>query len=130
MTLVPVTYQAGAAGSTVTPINQVMMNWVVPPNTETPTAYAIDIPSARAWQSDVEDVAALVVAFAELTTPDLAGFGIHVVRTLASGLQPIHFGDGLARLGGRRVFEAPTRMAQGRAALSEDELNPRPHPLA
>ena len=36
--LVPTTYQAGAAGLPVAWISQVMTNWVVPPNSETPTA--------------------------------------------------------------------------------------------
>jgi ribosomal protein S12 methylthiotransferase accessory factor len=70
------------------------------------------------------------VAYAELTTADLAGYPIHVVRTLATGLQPIHFGDGLARLGSARLYEAAARMDPGHPPGNEDSLNPCPHPLA
>jgi hypothetical protein len=38
ITLVPATYQAGAAGFPVAWMSQVMMNCVVPPNSETPMA--------------------------------------------------------------------------------------------
>jgi ribosomal protein S12 methylthiotransferase accessory factor len=55
------------------------------------------------------------VAYVDLTTPDVAPYGVHVVRTIATGLQPIHFGTGEERLGGRRLVEA--------------HLNPCPHPL-
>ena len=70
------------------------------------------------------------VAYADLTTPDLAGFNFHIVRTIASGLQPIHFGYGEERLGGARLFEAPARMGYGDRARTEQELNPCPHPIA
>ncbi len=39
ITLVPATYQAGAAGLPVAPMSQVTMNWVVPPKIATPTAW-------------------------------------------------------------------------------------------
>jgi hypothetical protein len=35
---VSVTYHAGEAGSPVAPLRRVMMNWVVPLNSETPAA--------------------------------------------------------------------------------------------
>ena len=47
------------------------------------------------------------IAYVDLTMPDIAGHGFHVVRTLITGLQPIHFGYGEERLGGRRLFELP-----------------------
>lgn len=56
------------------------------------------------------------VAVVDLTQPDVEPFGVRVVRALATGLQPIHFGYGEERLGGPRV--------------REDELNPCPHPIA
>jgi len=70
------------------------------------------------------------VVYTELTTADLADYPIHVVRTLATGLQPIHFGDGLARLGSARLYEAAARMDPDRPPGREDSLNPCPHPLA
>lgn len=70
------------------------------------------------------------VAYADLTTPDVVGYPIRVVRTLATGLQPIHFGYGEERLGGRRLFEVPQRLGFASRVLSESDLNPCPHPLA
>jgi ribosomal protein S12 methylthiotransferase accessory factor len=46
------------------------------------------------------------VICADLTTPDLQGYPVRVVRVFATGLQPIHFGYGEERLGGRRLFGA------------------------
>ena len=39
--------------------------------------------------------------------PDVEPFGIRIVRAIATGLQPIHFGFGEERLGGRRLFAVP-----------------------
>lgn len=70
------------------------------------------------------------VAYVDLTTDDVSGLGVRVVRTLATGLQPIHFGHGEERLGGRRLFEVPRALAYGAAVRTEADLNPCPHPLA
>jgi ribosomal protein S12 methylthiotransferase accessory factor len=70
------------------------------------------------------------VAYVDLTTPDVAPFGVRVVRAIATGLQPIHFGVGEERLGGRRMFETPARLGHGARHRTEDDLNPCPHPLA
>jgi ribosomal protein S12 methylthiotransferase accessory factor len=70
------------------------------------------------------------VAWVDLTLPDVARFGIHVVRVLASGLQPIHFGHRQERLGGRRLFEVPAKLGLAGAPRSADEFNPCPHPMA
>ena len=48
------------------------------------------------------------VAYVDLTLPDVEPFGVRIVRAIATGLQPIHFGWGEERLGGRRLFaDAP-----------------------
>lgn len=70
------------------------------------------------------------VAYAELTTPDVASVGFRVVRAIASGLQPIHFGWGEARLGGRRLFEAPMLWGFRDKPTRVEDLNLCPHPLA
>jgi ribosomal protein S12 methylthiotransferase accessory factor len=70
------------------------------------------------------------VAYVELTSPDVEPFGFRVVRGIATGLQPMHFGFGEERLGGKRLFEAPVRMGYAASARSEADLNPCPHPLA
>jgi ribosomal protein S12 methylthiotransferase accessory factor len=93
-------------------------------------------PSSGEVERDLDTcVAALAerghrVAYADLTTDDVASSGIHVVRTLAAGLQPVHFGWGQERLGGRRLFELPARLGFGSAPRTEADLNPCPHPLA
>jgi ribosomal protein S12 methylthiotransferase accessory factor len=70
------------------------------------------------------------VAYVDLTTDDVAPFGIRVVRTFATGLQPIHFGHGEERLGGRRLFEVPRVLGYAATTRAEADLNPCPHPLA
>lgn len=69
-------------------------------------------------------------ACAEVTTPDVAQAGYRVVRAIATGLQPIHFGWGEARLGGRRLFEAPMRWGFAGRPSTPETLNYCPHPLA
>lgn len=70
------------------------------------------------------------VIYADLTTPDVAQFGLSVVRTIATNLQPIHFGCGVERLGGSRLYEASQRLGYTERIVTEDELNQCPHPLA
>ena len=70
------------------------------------------------------------VIYADLTTPDLVDFKIRVVRTIATGLQPIHFGHGQERLGGLRLYEVPRRLGYTSDNTTEASLNPCPHPLA
>lgn len=68
--------------------------------------------------------------YIDLTTPDIRDFGLRVVRAIATGLQPIHFGWGQERLGGRRLFELPQKLGLAGRILTERDLNPIPHPLA
>lgn len=70
------------------------------------------------------------VLFADLTTPDIGPYGLRVVRTMATGLQPMHFGYGEERLGGGRLYETPKALGYSSATRSESDLNPCPHPLA
>jgi ribosomal protein S12 methylthiotransferase accessory factor len=66
----------------------------------------------------------------DLTTADLAAYPIRVARVLAPGLQPIHFGHGEERLGGRRLFDLPWRLGYRSSPADERDLNPCPHPLS
>jgi ribosomal protein S12 methylthiotransferase accessory factor len=59
--------------------------------------------------------------YCDLTTPDLEAYPICVVRALITHLQPISFGYGLERLGGRRLYDR---------GVLEASLNRCPHPLA
>jgi len=70
------------------------------------------------------------VMYADLTTPDIVEYPLCVVRTLATGLQPMHFGYGEERLGGRRLYEVPRALGYAPQVRSESELNPCPHPIA
>jgi ribosomal protein S12 methylthiotransferase accessory factor len=70
------------------------------------------------------------VAYVDLTLPDIAGHGIYVVRTVVTGLQPIHFGHGEERLGGRRLFELPQKLGFADRTRVVTDLNMCPHPLA
>jgi ribosomal protein S12 methylthiotransferase accessory factor len=69
------------------------------------------------------------VLYADLTTPDLVAYPIRVVRTLATGLQPIHFGYGEERLGGKRVYQLPRALGYSTSDRDEASFNPCPHPL-
>jgi ribosomal protein S12 methylthiotransferase accessory factor len=76
------------------------------------------------------EAAGCTVAFVELTQPELEPFAVRIVRAIASGLQPIHFGFGEERLGGLRLYTVPRLLGQAAQDLTEDDLNPCPHPLA
>jgi ribosomal protein S12 methylthiotransferase accessory factor len=69
-------------------------------------------------------------AYVDVTTPDVAPLGLRVVRAMATELQPIHFGFGRDRLGGRRLYEVPRLLGYATARMSEADLNPCPHPFA
>ena len=69
-------------------------------------------------------------AYAELTTPDLVDYGVHVVRVIVPELQPVHFGHGQERLGGKRLFTLPQQLGFAESVRSVSDLNPCPHPLA
>lgn len=68
--------------------------------------------------------------FRDLTTPDLEPYPIRVIRAMVTQLQPIHFGHGLERLGGTRLYRLPAALGYGDAPREESSLNPCPHPLA
>jgi ribosomal protein S12 methylthiotransferase accessory factor len=68
--------------------------------------------------------------YVDVSTPDLDPRALRVVRTLATGLQPIHFGYGEERLGGRRLYEVPAALGYAPGPRTEDDMNPCPHPLA
>jgi ribosomal protein S12 methylthiotransferase accessory factor len=53
--------------------------------------------------------------------------GLHCVRVLVPGLQPISVGEAPPRLGGRRVFELPQRLKWRHELLTEATLHRAPH---
>jgi ribosomal protein S12 methylthiotransferase accessory factor len=76
------------------------------------------------------EAAGCTVAYVDLTLPDLESFDVRIVRAIATGLQPIHFGFGEERLGGRRLFAVPRLLGHETRERTEDDLFPCPHPLA
>lgn len=97
-----------------------------------------DIPGAATGsvEGDLErTIAGLVevgsrVAAIDLTLPDVAQAGYRVARTLATDLQPIHFGYQEERLGGRRLFELPVALGLRDTPATREDLNFCPHPMA
>lgn len=91
------------------------------------------------WQGDAKadlqtctqrlDDAGSTPTYVDLTQDDVAPYGITVVRSLATGLQPIYFGYGEERLGDR-LFTVPRIKGYTDQDTTEDDLNPCPHPLA
>jgi ribosomal protein S12 methylthiotransferase accessory factor len=69
------------------------------------------------------------VVYADITTPDLDGHQIRIVRTIATGLQPIHFGYGEERLGGERLYRLPQILGYATGPTAEAAINRCPHPL-
>ena len=67
------------------------------------------------------------VYLVDLTTPDVAGLGLAVVRAIVPGLNPLAMGYGSRSLGGRRLWEVPGKLGHpGRSQYQGD--NPLPHP--
>jgi ribosomal protein S12 methylthiotransferase accessory factor len=97
-----------------------------------------DLPSRASGQvqTDLDTCLELVaragsrVLYVELTAPDIAPSQLRVARVLATELQPIDFGFGRDRRGGRRLYEVPVSLGYGTTDRTEVELNPCPHPLA
>ncbi|WP_299726515.1 YcaO-like family protein [uncultured Tateyamaria sp.] len=102
------------------------------------TTALLDIPSASTGsvEGDLErTIEGLIaagsrVAAIDLTLPDVAQAGYRVARTLATGLQPIHFGYREERLGGRRLFDLPVTLGLREQPATPEELNLCPHPMA
>jgi ribosomal protein S12 methylthiotransferase accessory factor len=74
------------------------------------------------------DAAGLEPIACDLTTPDVAGLGLSVVRAIVPGLHPLFMGHRNRARGGRRLQEVPGRL--GVAGLAPgDPGNPHPHPF-
>lgn len=68
--------------------------------------------------------------YVNLTPPDMASLGLFTARAIVPGFQPIWFGRGERRLGGRRMFEFAFRQGLRPAVAEPRDLNPMPHPIA
>jgi len=63
------------------------------------------------------------------TVPMVRDLGLHVVKVLVPGLQPLHAGHRYAALGGERLYQVPRLMGLARRDRRREELNPWPHPF-
>jgi ribosomal protein S12 methylthiotransferase accessory factor len=64
---------------------------------------------------------------ARLTTSDVAGLGLEVVRSVVPGLNPLFMGHRIRSLGGERLWTVPQRMGL-KGITRETGDNPWPHP--
>ena len=65
----------------------------------------------------------------DVTSPDVRDAGVTVVRVVAPELCALDVEHAAPLHGGRRLYEEPRRLGLRPRALSEDELNPDPHPF-
>jgi ribosomal protein S12 methylthiotransferase accessory factor len=72
--------------------------------------------------------AGLDVLACDLTTPDVAGLGLSVVRVVVPGLHPLFMGHRNRALGGHRLYVVPQRLGF-RGMTPGDADNPYPHPF-
>ncbi len=70
------------------------------------------------------------VVYADLTPVDMATLGVFTARAIVTDFQPIGFGRGERRLGGRRLYEFAHRQGLRPAVTTPADLNPMPHPIA
>jgi ribosomal protein S12 methylthiotransferase accessory factor len=98
------------------------VDWTEMTSLEEPTAMQglrrlVDVLAAKGFRSYMAD----------LTTPDVAALGMHVVRSLVPGLHPFFIGHHIRARNCPRLFEAPQRF--GHPAVSKGQDNPFPHPF-
>jgi len=72
------------------------------------------------------DIDVIVV---DLTTPDIADVGFHVVRVITPGLQLLHGDHRFPFLGGWRLYQVVEALGYQNGLAREEGLNPYPHPL-
>lgn len=75
----------------------------------------------RLWRASYEPI------WCDVTTRDVRGFGLSVVRTIIPGMQPLDNDHRFRHLGGGRLLSVPRRL--GTPVGSLGELNEDPHPF-
>ncbi len=65
----------------------------------------------------------------DVTSPDVAGLGLEVTRAVAPELCALDVPHAARFLGGRRLYEAGAKAGFRPRPMSEDEINPDPHPF-
>jgi ribosomal protein S12 methylthiotransferase accessory factor len=69
------------------------------------------------------------VIVVDCAVPMIRDLGLHVVKVLIPGLQPLHAGHRNAALGGDRLYQVARLMGLTNRDRSREELNPWPHPF-
>lgn len=69
------------------------------------------------------------VIVVDLTLPDVDDAGFKVVRAIVPGMQPLDTNHNHKHLGGERLYRVPYKLGLTSRILSEEELNPYPHPF-
>ncbi|MEO7202689.1 MAG: YcaO-like family protein, partial [Candidatus Tumulicola sp.] len=65
----------------------------------------------------------------DVTTPEIRELGLYVVRAVVPGLHPLVIGHRRRALGGRRLYEVPTRLGYDPPEFPlDDPTNPHPFP--
>lgn len=70
------------------------------------------------------------ILYVEVTPPEIATLGLHVVRVIVPDFQPIDFGWRERRLAGDRLHRLPVALGFRRARRASPPLNAYPHPMA
>lgn len=65
----------------------------------------------------------------DLTTVDINDVGFKVVRAVIPGMQPLDLDHTCPHLGGKRLYEVPHKLGRIPKPITEDEVNPNPHPF-
>ena len=65
----------------------------------------------------------------DLTTVDINDAGFKVIRAVIPGMQPLDLDHTCPHLGGKRLYEVPYKLGLISKPLTEDEMNPNPHPF-
>lgn len=95
-----------------------------------PVSDACGVDAVLQFGVDALAAAGLEVVVVELTTADVAATGYRVVRVMVPGLVDMNADERWPRLGGRRLYQLPLALGLRDRALSEEEINLAPVPLA
>jgi thiazole/oxazole-forming peptide maturase SagD family component len=97
----------------------------------TPAADSVPLDASATLQQLLERLSAkdYPVIVVDCTAPLLQDLGLHAVKVLIPGLQPLNGGHALRPLGGERLLTFAQRMGESAHRRTPAELNPWPHPF-
>lgn len=102
-----------------------------PNTTSLNDAPRLDDSGPRALVNDIlcaldEDITCTAI---DVTSPDIHGQGLSVVKVLCPQLVPLGVGWDTRYVGCRRIYDVPSRIGHQERVLSYEDLNPFPHPF-